>query len=146
MDKIGRLQNVLEQHGVRVTEPRLSVLDLLARSESPLRAYDILEKMKTPEREVNPPTVYRALASLEEAGLIHRLESLNAYIFCHDHNKGHNPKDGGELFFAICDECGKVEEVERAFSPSLTEILRKQGFEPSHQVLEVHGHCVNCQK
>ena len=83
MDKIGRLQNVLEQHGVRVTEPRLSVLDLLARSESPLRAYDILEKMKTPEREVNPPTVYRALASLEEAGLVHRLESLNAYIFCH---------------------------------------------------------------
>lgn len=134
-------QVLLEQHGLRVTEPRLAVLAALQAEAKPMKAYDLIEKLSTPGHPVKPPTVYRALEALEEAGIIHRLESLNAYMFCHDHDHGH----AHDVVFAICDNCDKVTEIEPEMDAKLTNALQKQGFVPSRQVFEVHGSCSDCK-
>lgn len=131
----------LEQHGLRVTEPRLAVLKLLQQENKPIKAYDLIERLSTPDHEVKPPTVYRALEALESAGLVHRLESMNAYMYCHDHDHGHDH----DVVFAICDSCEKVTEIEPDTDAKLTSALKEQGFTPSRQVFEVHGACSNCK-
>ncbi len=130
----------LEHHGLRVTEPRMAVLKLLQAADKPLKAYDLIEKLSTPDHEVKPPTVYRALEALEEAGLVHRLESINAYVYCHEHEHGH----ALEVVFAICDNCDKVTEFEQDKS-KLASALQKEGFVPSRKVFEVHGECSDCK-
>ncbi len=139
-DKSGKAQ--LEQHGLRVTEPRLAVLKILQKEGRPLKAYDVLEKLSTPGHEVKPPTVYRALEALEEAGLVHRLESMNAYVYCHEHAHGHDH----EVVFAICDTCEKVTEIDQDMEAELNPALKKSGFVPSKRVFEIHGACSDCKE
>lgn len=138
-DKSGKA--LLEQHGLRVTEPRLAVLKVMQKEDRPLKAYDLIEKLSTPIHDVKPPTVYRALEALEEAGLIHRLESMNAYVYCHEHAHGHDH----EVVFAICDSCEKVTEIDQDLQGKLTPALQKTGFVPNRQVFEIHGSCSNCK-
>ncbi len=132
---------MLESHGVRVTEPRLAVLAVLQAEARPMKAYDLIERLSTPEHAVKPPTVYRALEALEEAGLVHRLESMNAYMYCHDHSHGH----AHDVVFAICDSCEKVTEIESDADDKLSAALKEKGFSPSRQVFEVHGACSDCK-
>lgn len=134
-------QKVLEEHGLRVTEPRLAVLQALRAEDRPVKAYDLIEKLSSPGKPVKPPTVYRALEALEEVGIIHRLESLNAYMYCHDHPRGH----AHDVVFAICDSCDKVTEIEPEMEVKLSHALKKEGFVASRQVFEVHGACSKCK-
>ncbi len=137
-----KAKNTLEQHGLRATEPRIAVLKLLQEADKPMKAYDLIEKLSTPEHEVKPPTVYRALEALEEGGLVHKLESINSYVYCHEHEHGH--AQTSEVVFAICDNCDKVTEFEQDKS-RLTSALQKEGFVPSRKVFEVHGECSDCK-
>jgi Fur family transcriptional regulator, zinc uptake regulator len=56
--------------------------------------------------KATPPTIYRALDFLTKSGLIHRIESLNAYAAC-----AHAPAGPQHVFFT-CERCGNVAEVE----------------------------------
>src|SRR4051812_32122076 len=82
------------------------ILDLLHKQDKPLSAYDILDKLRKTGIKA-PPTVYRALDTLIKRGLVHRIESLNAFVACHDHK--HPEKHVAR--FAVCRECGAVEEI-----------------------------------
>ena len=55
------------------------VLQLLKSARSPMTAYEILDAVRK-KGITAPPTVYRALARLQEDGMVHRLESINAYV------------------------------------------------------------------
>jgi Fur family transcriptional regulator, zinc uptake regulator len=130
-------QTVLESHHLKVTEPRLMVLEFIGAQSGPSKAYDIIHGLT-----VNPPTVYRALASLTEAGIIHRIESLNAYVFClhldHDHSEGH------EIFFTICDDCGRVDEIDHDLKTNLRAVLKARNFHAKRRIFEIHGACSSC--
>lgn len=139
------LAALLEDHNLRVTAPRLAVLQALKASRQPLKAYDILEKLSKPGKSVKPPTVYRALASLEESGLIHRLESANAYVFCdHHHHACCHGKDH-EVLFAICDKCGQVKEIEQTLKPNIGSVLQAIGFKAERRIFEIRGTCNSCK-
>lgn len=129
-----------------LTEPTQKVLKALIATKRPLSAYDILEKSGIK----SPPTVYRALEKLAATGLIHRLESLNAYIACcqhdtHDcgHSHGHAPDHVSQ--FAICTSCGDVEELE---SKTVAKLVREasDGFlaQIDKRVFELAGICHAC--
>ena len=53
-----------------------------------------------------PITVYRALEFLRENGLVHRIESRNAFVAC-----VHNHAAGDLVVFLICERCGAVGEA-----------------------------------
>ena len=83
-----------------------SVLGALGDSSKPLSAYDILDRARSDTLKA-PVQVYRALEKLEEKGLVHRIEALNAFVACADHeHPGHRPG------FVICRDCRSVREFE----------------------------------
>ena len=73
----------VRQRGLRLTEIRSQVLELIADSRKPVKAYDLLDRLKDARSNAAPPTVYRALDFLLDNGFIHKLQSINAYVSCH---------------------------------------------------------------
>jgi Fur family zinc uptake transcriptional regulator len=120
--------------GEKLTPVRRRVLELVLTAEGPVKAYDLLEALKPGPGSAKPPTVYRALDFLMAAGLVHKIEALNAFVGCsHAHDEG-----GAELF--ICSDCGNVEERHGAPAPVHT----PEGFVIDRSVVEHFGHCGNC--
>jgi len=116
------------------------VLNALATAHAPLSAYDILDRLRDDGLRA-PLQVYRALEKLVERGLAHRLESLNAFVACADaHCHG-----AGSVAFAICQDCGKVEEFnDPAMAGRLAEISAQKGFRPVLTMVEIRGQCAQC--
>src|SRR6202140_3359403 len=65
----------------RLTPIRRQVLEALLASHKPLSAYEIIEHLAGDTRPA-PITVYRALDFLRDNGLVHRIESRNAFVAC----------------------------------------------------------------
>lgn len=127
------------EKGIRFTEPRRHVLEIIAGSATPIVAYDILAKLGQFLDKPKPPTAYRAIEFLQEHGFIHRIESLNAYITCH---AGH--KHTGSQFM-ICDGCGTVIEAHLCELPKdLAKKTKDEGFILSSWSAELHGQCSRC--
>ncbi|MEM1075724.1 MAG: transcriptional repressor [Pseudomonadota bacterium] len=125
--------------GKRGDALRAEVLDFLRRADAPLSAYDILGKLRESNPKTAPTTVYRTLNSLTEQALVHRLESINAYVLCQNSEPGH------EAILSICDDCGTVEEtVAPEVHKTMAKAMGKSGFLPSRHVVEVHGTCSEC--
>ncbi len=125
---------------LKLTRNQHLVLDDLLRQTTPITAYEILDHL----REFGfraPLQVYRALDKLADMGVIHRLESLNAFVACnHDH------KDAMEtVAFCICDQCNTVSELADAEMTSrLSFLCSGSGFKASRTTLEIRGRCAHC--
>lgn len=128
------------KRGLRLTEPRAQVLGIVVEAGKPLTAYEALAALGRQVKNPKPPTVYRALEFLQEAGLVHRIESMNAYVACHGVHERHNSQ------FLICDDCGDVQEVDIAqMNNSIDAATKKAGFTPAHWSAEIHGICKKCR-
>ena len=129
------------ERGLRFTTLRRRVLTLVWDSHTPVGAYDILERLGEEGKRAAPPTVYRALDFLIEAGLVHRLDSLNAFIGCPDPARSHTGQ------FLICRRCRTVAEID---DPEIDELVGSKagqlGFTAVHQMLEIQGVCSNCRE
>jgi Fur family zinc uptake transcriptional regulator len=124
-----------------LTKNQALVLTALSRSSNPMTAYHILDVLHSDGLRA-PPQVYRALDKLIELGLVHRLESLNAFMSCQQPDCLPNT-----IAFAICDQCDNVREIsDSSFALHLKTIAEKTGLKPSKSTIEVHGMCKTCQK
>ena len=142
------------QHGQRLTPIRRKVLAALLASHKPLGAYEIIDRMAAPKGSHSgshsgshpgprpaPITAYRALEFLRENGLVHRIESRNAFIAC-----VHNHAAGALVVFLICERCGAVGEASSAeVTSTLTSAARAAGFTPKSPVIEISGICTHCR-
>jgi Fur family zinc uptake transcriptional regulator len=125
--------------GLRLTPLRLEVLELVAAAQKPVKAYDLLDQLKSERAGAAPPTVYRALDFLLDNGFIHKLESINAYVGCHHPDANH------QVPFLICDVCANATEVcDERVSDLLVRQAHEHGFRARAQTLEVHGVCAEC--
>jgi Fur family zinc uptake transcriptional regulator len=130
---------VCEMRGLRLTEIRGQVLALIAESAKPIKAYDLLDRLRDDRSNAAPPTVYRALDFLLENGFIHKLQSINAYVSCH------HPSVVHQVPFLICDVCESATEIcDERVAGLLSDQARALGFRPRAQTLEVHGVCKRC--
>ncbi len=135
------VEHASEERGLRLTPLRKEVLELIAASRKPIKAYDLLDLLRERHGNAAPPTVYRALDFLLDNGFIHKLESINSYVSCH------HPAEAHQVPFLICDSCSSAEEVCDDRVADLIEAQAKAlGFKPQAQTLEVHGTCKNCRK
>ena len=124
----------------RLTPMRRQVLEALLASHKPLGAYEIIEQLGHKNRPA-PITIYRALDFLRENGLVHRIESRNAFVACvHNHN-------GGDLVvFLICERCGAVGEAPGGtVADALKASSRAAGFSPKSPLIEIAGICSHCR-
>ncbi len=135
-DALDAAADICARRGARLTELRRRVLELVWEGHESVKAYDLLAGLGP---RAKPPTVYRALDFLVAHGLVHKLESLNAYVGCP------RPQTAHEGQFLICDTCGTVDEID---SPELNSQLVARaavaGFSPLRQTVEVHGLCAAC--
>jgi len=137
---MGLAAQLCAERGARLTRQRRMVLEMLCTSYKPLTAYEILDRMRSRVHNPTPPTVYRALDFLLEQGLVHKLESLHAYVGCsHPDDHPHASQ------FLICAECGEVSELEsETIMQSLRSAAKATGFKPIHPVVELLGTCAQC--
>ncbi|MCC7320832.1 MAG: transcriptional repressor [Rubellimicrobium sp.] len=123
-------------HGLHLTAVRRRVLEILLETHVALGAYDLLARLRAEGFAAQPPVAYRALGFLIAAGLVHRIEGLNAYVACARPGTGHDPA------FMICRTCRTVAEGE-APAP-LTPGAEAQGFRIERAVVEAMGLCPAC--
>lgn len=127
------------ERGIRFTDPRRYVLEIVAAAKKPIGAYDILAEMGKKLDNPKPPTAYRAIEFLEENGFVHKIESLNAFVLCHTDHR-HNGSQ-----FLICDSCGDVTEAHLCHVPDdLSRKTEEAGFTLNSWNAELHGTCKNC--
>jgi Fur family zinc uptake transcriptional regulator len=140
-----RATALCESRGVRLTDLRRQVLGLILESDAPTGAYDLLDRLKATRVGAAPPTVYRALDFLLEQGLIHKLESLSAFVGCiadEDHHHHHHAAQ-----FLICRTCGKVAEIEdHDLAHALQDAAKRLGFTLGKATIEADGQCAVCTK
>lgn len=123
----------------RLTDIRRRILELVWASHEPVGAYDILAKLSRERDNAAPPTVYRALGFLMEVGLVHRIDSLNAFVGCNEPTRPHVAQ------FLVCRSCHHVSEID---SPPVQRVIeaesRQYGFTIEAGSLEIKGLCENC--
>ena len=136
---VATAEEVCRDRGLRFTGLRRRVLELVWGSHKPAGAYDILERLNDQGKRAAPPTVYRALDFLIEADLVHRLDSLNAYVGCPDPGNAHTGQ------FLICRQCRSVAELDDADINLLVERKAADlGFTAVRQTVEIQGLCRDC--
>jgi Fur family transcriptional regulator, zinc uptake regulator len=132
-------ETVCRVRGARLTGQRRRVLEIIWKSHVPMGAYEILAALGPDERPAAPPTVYRALEFLQAHGLVHKIESLKAYVGCQHPGKDHVGQ------FLICQECGNAAEIDDvAIARAVEGSASAAGFRIAEVTLEVRGLCPSC--
>jgi Fur family zinc uptake transcriptional regulator len=123
-----------------------SVLKVLDRSPRPISAYDILERSRALKA---PVQVYRALGKLQDRGLVHRIEALNAFVACSAHSEQCDARDhrhtGHRPGFVICRNCGAVREFSDRRMADTAADAAGPDFTVELVSMEIYGRCADCR-
>jgi len=131
----------LRRAGLKITVPRLKILEILASSQPRhLSAEDVHRRLLDSNEDIGLATVYRVLTQFESAGLVtrHHFEGGTA-VFELNEGEHHD--------HIVCTDCGRVEEfTDDSIEEKQREIAARLGFEISDHSLTLHGRCVrpNC--
>ena len=137
---LARAQRICAGRRLRLTPVRRRVLELILASRQPIGAYALLAQLQRERGRLGPPTVYRALDFLLAGKLIHKIESVSAYVACADVDHPH------ESQFMICDDCGAAEEIrDGEIVESLRRLGAGRGFAVARHVIEARGLCPACR-
>jgi Fur family ferric uptake transcriptional regulator len=127
--------------GLKVTAPRVKILELLERSdEQHVSAEDVYKMLLAANEDIGLATVYRVLTQFEEAGLVEKHHFEDGYsVF--ELNKGEHHDH------IVCVTCGRVEEfVDDTIENRQKKIADDLGFQISEHELVIYGKCLddNC--
>lgn len=124
-----------------LTKNQSLVMGALSNADGPLSAYTILDQLRDDGFRA-PLQVYRALEKLMETGMVHRLESLNAFVACR-----HSAcSDDGQTVFMICEDCGNVSEItDKTLTKRLRAMAEDAQFALKKATIELRGTCEVCR-
>lgn len=131
----------LRKLGLKVTLPRMKILEILESSETRhMSAEDVYKVLLKAEEEIGLATVYRVLTQFEAAGLVsrHHFEGGHSVF---ELNQGHHHDH------IVCNQCGKVVEfVEETIERCQEKVAKKAGFKIRDHSLIIYGDCTkkNC--
>ena len=138
-EALGTAAQLCVVRGVQLTPIRQQVLELIWEGHKAVKAYELLDRIKPLMDAAKPATIYRALDFLIEQGLIHRVESLNAFVGCSSSAHQH------EQLLLICNNC---QEVEERSAPevmlALSQEVEQADFIVHSKAIEIHGICAKC--
>jgi Fur family ferric uptake transcriptional regulator len=128
---------VLQAYGFRRTSLRTKLIETLEHEPFPVRP-EALQK-QIPEADL--VTLYRALEAFTDAGMLERSD------FQHGHAHYELRVDRPHHHHAVCESCGKIEDIPAYDTPQLTaSALRDaRGFSSiDRHSLEFYGQCRAC--
>jgi Fur family transcriptional regulator, zinc uptake regulator len=137
---LDRAKAAFETHGLKLTDLRLRVFTEIAASHHAVGAYDIIDRLGEKGVRLAPVSVYRAIEALTEAGVVHRLESANAYFACHASHASQR-----QHIVLSCRTCKTIAEVaaEPVFN-AIEEVASHHGFKADTRIVEISGFCTYC--
>jgi len=140
MDNRRIIGDLLQAHGLKRTPKRLDILELFMTEEVALSASDVIAKMEGRSDRV---TIYRALASFEEHGILHRAsEDAQGikYALCKSNCPDEAHTDKHAHF--VCDECNQTYCLENIKVP---EVNLSHDFSVKRVNYTLGGLCKECQ-
>ena len=139
---VDRATEIFTEKNLRFTDLRRKVFEEIASTQASVGAYEVLDRLAKKGTRLAPISVYRALDALLEAGVVHRLESKNAYFAC---SRLHKPGPGRRPIFLSCEKCGSVFEGDGDdIFETIDKNARAVKFEPRVRFVEVTGTCHEC--
>ncbi|QEY26077.1 ferric iron uptake transcriptional regulator [Neisseria zalophi] len=131
----------LKDNGLKVTGPRLKILDLFETyAEAHLSAEDVYRILLDEGIEIGVATIYRVLTQFEQAGILlrHHFETGKAV---YELNKGDHHDH------IVCVKCGKVTEFHnREIEQLQDKIAEENGYQVVDHALYMYGVCSDCQQ
>ena len=131
-------RQILRESGLRVTAPRLAVLQILSAAESPLSYSEVLEQLG--ENDWDPATIYRNLVKLRDArvaSVVSRAEGIDRYALLVGHGDEHlHPH-------FVCEACGKMACISLDFTLS-SEMDQSWGESIRRAMIQLRGACPEC--
>ncbi len=138
---LSRAQTRCLEMGIKWTALRERVFRHVITSHKPVSAYDLIDSLAKEGKRLAPVSVYRILDVLQGAGLVHRLESRNAFFACMTDHPG-----APQSITFVCEDCDRVTEVEAPDALRAIGRATEAGhFRPRSTVIEVSGTCAECQ-
>jgi Fur family zinc uptake transcriptional regulator len=116
-------------------------VELVWDSHPPIGPYPIMDLLRAADdRAAAPPTVYTALEFLLDQGLVHKIESLNAFVGCD------RPEERHISQFLICTACkAAVELNDPAITQAVEASAKQSGFSLNRLTVEAQGLCAACR-
>jgi Fur family ferric uptake transcriptional regulator len=133
------LINILKEADLRITNHRLAVLSYIAKLKQPATVYEIVEAIRKKD-DVDQATVYRNITSLEQAGLLRRM----------DFNHGHahyELETGRPTHQLVCNNCETIEKIEGiSIDVTVKKMLTKSKKfkKTTTHSIEIYGLCKSC--
>ncbi len=138
-EKIEALKKTCQEQGLRVTQQRISIFKTVAKSCEHPDAETVYAAVKKEMPNISFDTVYRTLASLEELGMIFRVDNMlpkarfDADIRPHHH--------------FICTNCNEVYDI--VVGPEEELKIPKNAYnigEIKDSNLQIRGVCNKCKQ
>jgi len=129
----------LRQAQMRVTKPRIALLEALIRREEPVSIENLHQMLD--KRSCDLVTVYRCLAAFEELGLVRRTflhNGTSLYEFAH--------ADRTRRYHILCKSCGKSEPVDYFSVEGMERMLTERGYTQLTHIIEFFGVCPTCSQ
>ena len=130
----------LRKAGLKVTLPRMKILDILEHTSSRHQsAEDVYKALLDTGEDIGLATVYRVLTQFEAAGLVTR----------HHFEGGHSIfelNEGSHHDHIVCVKCGQVDEfIDETIEKRQKAIAADLGYELTDHCLYMYGICRKCQ-
>lgn len=130
----------LKEEGHKITAARQGLLIVLSESRLPISASELREALTRKKITVNKTTVYREMSFLKIRGIVQEIvlgDGKRRYELTNRENHHHH---------LVCDDCGKIEDVNLDEEVILSKVQNQSGFQPLRHSIEFFGLCVGCQK
>lgn len=131
----------LRKVGLKVTLPRMKILDILEdSSDRHQSAEDVYKALLDTGEDIGLATVYRVLTQFESAGLVKR----------HHFEGGQSVfelNQGSHHDHILCVKCGRVDEfVDETIEERQKAIAERLGYDMTDHCLYMYGICPGCKK
>lgn len=138
---VEQLKDILRSNKLKVTQPRLRVLEIISSSDVAVSQPDL---EKTIGKDTDRVTLYRILNSFEEKGILHKVFDLHGtatYAICHADCTSDHHHDQHIHF--MCAQCNSVVCLDETTVPSVS---LPAGFSLNSISVNAVGVCANCNK
>ena len=140
MKQVGDITKKLSEQGYRLTPQRMLVLSAIENSDDHISAEEIYAQVITRYPHVNISTVYRNLELLKRLGLVTETDLGGGRVRYHPADKGHH-------HHLVCQECGKVIDLDESVLYPLKDILLQEyQFSADMRHLAIFGRCKKCSQ
>ena len=140
MEQRRNIAGELSRRGYRMTPQRMMILSIIEGSDTHISAEEIYAQVVTKYPHVNISTVYRTMELLNRLGLVTETDLGGGRVRYHPADKGHH-------HHLVCQECGKVIDLDESVLEHLKLVLQRDyQFDPDIRHLAFFGRCSECRK